>query len=797
MSEGIAYGDYYLLGRLGAGGTSEVFLGKRLEDGVGGALLAVKRLLTQFAGTPELMKVFRDEAKLAKLLRHPNIAEVIDHGVNNKQHFLVMEFIHGKDLKSVLQRARKTGQRLPYVASAYIAAAIADALDYAHDTQAPEEFEHAIVHRDLSPQKILISYEGVPKLIDFSARDAKSRGIEGRLGSIKGRFGYLSPEQAISHPADRRSDVFALGVILYEMTTGMAPFRGGSDAATLGKVARASYSAPELVNASIPRGLAKIVEHSMQREADKRYATAGELAKALREWIREDGQVIDKGELARIMRELFFEDYEREKVRVDQYRKLTPMGHTPSGNKPMPMGDTGGTSGDESRTQDTRDERTISDEPVAASLDDDDDTGVSDAGQSPFEGTDTGISVKASDTGLHRREPTETGIHEPADDTGVHEPEANVGDSTNADEVRDERDDAVSTADLREGAEEERPASGFVAPTEQLSTLPFEATPNVATMALEPPKAAGDFNLTLDEVMPKLDDEPTGAEDTLSPSAMTDNATAAEANPWAAEQAPPTASFSPPAVLGEGPTVVASTFFQQQADGQSLFQVKTPSGKDPMSMFNEKTKVFEGVADLVRRTSPTGFGMEVTKNAQSPDPHAPAINEVLGAMSPLAVATTVEGLHVATTVQQTPLHVATVIHTPPEKAVTEVAKGKKKKQAPKPLAKMDESGLEPDVKPTDEDGEFLDDEVFNRAGPHPNDDEMNAPATTANAVPAKILHEQPDDLEEYEEVGRFFSRSDMITLVIAGVMGMLIMTASYIYALNVPLPDQDTIVEER
>lgn len=779
MSDGIAYGDYYLLGRLGAGGTAEVFLGKRLGDGVGGGLLAIKRLLTQFAGTPELMKVFRDEAKLARHLRHPNIAEVIDYGVNNKQHFLVMEFIHGKDLKTVLQRARKTGQRLPYIASAYIAAAVADALDYAHDVKPPEELEHAVVHRDLSPQKILIAYEGIPKLIDFSARDAKSRGIEGRLGSIKGRFGYLSPEQAISHPADRRSDVFALGTILYEMSTGMAPFRGGSDAATLGKVARASYASPEQVNASIPHGLAKIIEHAMQREPDKRYATAGEMAKALRDWIREDGQVIDQGELARIMRELFFEDYEREKVRVDQYRKLTPMGLTPSGNKPTPMGDSLSAGGDASRTKDTRDERTTSDAPAMSTIDDDDDTGVS---ESLLEGTDTGISVKSPDTGLHD-----------VADTGVHEQD--VGDSTHADKV--EPGDVPITADLRPAQERHPAPSGFDGTTEQLSTLPFEATPNVSAAPLEP-KADGDFSFTLDEVMPKLDDEPTGAEDTISPSAMTDNATAAEANPWAAEHAAPTASFSPPAVLGEGPTVVASTFFQQQADGHSLFQVKTPSGKDPRSMFNETTRVFEGVADLVRRTQPTGFGMEVTKSNQPAEAHAPALNEVLGAMSPLAAATTVEGLHVATTVQPTPLHVATVIATPPEKAVTEVAQAQsKKKKKSKGATKLDEQDGDTEASASDEDGEFLDDEVFNRAGPLPNDDEMNAPATTANAVPARILHEQPDDLDEYEEVGRFFSRSDMITLVVAGVMGMLIMTASYIYALNVPLPDQDTIVEER
>ncbi len=797
VSEGIAYGDYYLLGRLGTGGTAEVFLGKRLGDGVGGRLLAVKRLLTQFAGNAELIKTFQDESRIASILRHPNIAEAVDSGVNNKQHFLVMEFIHGKDLKTIQQRARKTGAPLPYVASAYIAAAIADALDYAHGVESPDEPGKTVVHRDLSPQKLLVSYEGVPKLIDFSARDAKSRGIEGRIGSIKGRFGYLSPEQAISNPADRRSDVFSLGVMLYEMTTGMAPFRGGSDAATLGKVARASFSPPELVNASMPRVLGKIIERAMQREPDKRYATAAEMADALRAFIRDDGQVIDKGELARIMRELFFEDYEREKVRVEQYRRLAPGAG--SGSKPVAMADSA-SGGD--KTRDAHDERTTADDPSLANIDDDDDTGVSDADGDPLddhvERTDTGISGDIPDTGVHHDVSGTSENDRP--DTGVHREITNTGEVrevTDAGRHADRPMDSQFIVDT--GLHANPNMSQFVIPpstapdfssTSQL--LPFEPTPSI-TNAEPPPQGlspSGDFSFTVDDDMPKADNESTRADEPIAK--VPAEPPAPVATPWAHESV--TTAFKPPLPLGEGPTVVAEPLFKDQGPSEALFQLKTPTAASPSIIFESKTKVYDdSVADLVRRTQPSGYGVETAK----PEYKRPKNAEHAQISEVLAVVTAAppEVMNVATTVQ--PLHVSTVIATPPEKAVTQVAMAhakpkKKKARVPSNLGERD-SDTAPD---RIDDIELLDDEAFARSGPFPG--EMDAPRTVATPMPGAMLADEPlDDRDGYEEVGRFFSRSDMITLVVAAFMGLLIMTASYVYALNVPLPEQTNILEDR
>ncbi|HSI06640.1 MAG TPA: serine/threonine-protein kinase [Myxococcota bacterium] len=806
MSEGIAYGDYYLLGRLGTGGTAEVFLGKRLGDSVGGRLLAVKRLLTQFAGNPELIKTFQDESRIASILRHPNIVETIDSGVNNKQHFLVMEFIHGKDLKTIQQRARKTGAPLSYVASAYIAAAIADALDYAHGLEVPDELGKSVVHRDLSPQKLLISYDGVPKVIDFSARDAKSRGIEGRIGSIKGRFGYLSPEQAISNPADRRSDVFSLGVILYEMTTGMAPFRGGSDAATLGKVARASFSPPDLVNAGMPRVLGKIIERAMQREPDKRYATAAEMAEALRAFIRDDGQVIDKGELARIMRELFFEDYEREKVRVEQYRRLTHLPATGSGSKPLAMGDSpsgGGLEG--SRTRDIQDERTTADDPRLSSIDDDDDTGVSDAEGAPLddhvERTDTGISGDIPDTGVHH-DVSDSGVHREITDTGVHLEVTDTSTRADGPVIIEEQIsdsglfDAVQAID--EPVTESPGAAQFIASTDTLQLIPFEPTPGTESVApaAEPELVTmGDFSFTVDEVMPKLDDEPTGADQPVAREAIAD-APVQLANPWAGEGGATSSFTVPPAALNEGPTVVVEPLFGDQGPGDALFQLKTPTAASPSIIFEAKTKVYEdSIADLVRRTQPSGFGVEITKQDFKRPKNADnaQIAELLAVVNPAPP----DGMNVATTVQ--PLHVSTVVATPPEKAVTQVAMAhaKSKKKKGRGPSQLDESDTAADKV---EDIELLDDEAFARSGPFP-DDADNAPRTVATPMPGAMLDDGPDeeadDDDEYEEVGRFFSRSDMITLVVAAFMGLLIMTASYVYALNAPLPDQNNIIEER
>jgi hypothetical protein len=253
-------------------------------------------------------------------------------------------------------------------------------------------------------------------------------------------------------------------------------------------------------------------------------------------------------------------------------------------------------------------------------------------------------------------------------------------------------------------------------------------------------------------------------------------------------------------ILSEGPTVVAEPLFGDQGPGDALFQIKTPTAASPSILFEAKTKLYDdSIADLVRRTQPSGFGVEVTKQDYKRPKSADIaqISEVLAVVSPPPA----DVMNVATTVQ--PLYVSTIIATPPEKAVTQVVQAhpKAKKKKGRELSKLDESESDTAADKV-EDLELLDDDAFARAGPFPDDGDMNAPRTVATPAPGAMLDdEEPDgegrdDLHGYEEVGRFFSRSDMVTLVVAAFMGLLIMTASFVYALNVPLPD-NAIHEER
>ena len=226
MTQGVAFGDYLLLGRLSHGGMAEVFLGKSLRPGEGDKLFAIKRTLPDLARDRDFATMFIDEASIARDLKHPNICSIQDQGEFEDQLYIVMEFIHGKDLKVVQHRSRSRQEPLPLRYIAFIVARIAAALDYAHHKTNAHGEPEGIVHRDVSPQNILVSYTGVPKLIDFGIAKAKSRIAKTQVGILKGKLAYMSPEQATGKDIDYRTDIFALGVVLYELVTGRDAFRG-------------------------------------------------------------------------------------------------------------------------------------------------------------------------------------------------------------------------------------------------------------------------------------------------------------------------------------------------------------------------------------------------------------------------------------------------------------------------------------------------------------------------------------------------------------------------------------------
>ncbi|MCK5688740.1 serine/threonine protein kinase, partial [Myxococcota bacterium] len=193
---------------------AEIFLAKSAIK-PDAPLLAIKRTLPKLSADNVFFEMFHDEARIAFSLEHPNIINIRDYGDHNGQQFIAMDFIHGKDLLVVRRRLLQRGESLAPRIAAAIVSSIADALDYAHQKLDEKGEPMGIVHRDVSPQNILISYEGVPSLIDFGIAKAKDRVASTQVGMVKGKFAYMSPEQAQAHPLDHRSDIYTLGIILY------------------------------------------------------------------------------------------------------------------------------------------------------------------------------------------------------------------------------------------------------------------------------------------------------------------------------------------------------------------------------------------------------------------------------------------------------------------------------------------------------------------------------------------------------------------------------------------------------
>ena len=276
------FGQYEILERIAAGGMAELYKARR--SGVEGfeKIVAIKKILPHLADNEEFITMFADEAKLAAQLNHPNIVHIFDLGkIEAGGYFIAMEFVEGRELRAILQSAREIGAPLPLPLAVYIASKVASALDYAHRRRDAEGKELSIVHRDVSPPNILISYEGDIKLCDFGIAKAASKAAHTQSGALKGKVQYMSPEQAWGWPIDSRSDLFSLGVVLFEMLTEQKLFRGDTDLGVLEKVRAAQVVAPSTVNPEVPKNLDLIVLKALAREPDDRYASASEMLRDL------------------------------------------------------------------------------------------------------------------------------------------------------------------------------------------------------------------------------------------------------------------------------------------------------------------------------------------------------------------------------------------------------------------------------------------------------------------------------------------------------------------------------------
>ncbi len=299
-----AFGPYRLLERVAAGGMAEVFRAKR--TGVEGfeKVLAVKRILPHLSDNKEFVEMFIDEAKMVAGLAHPNIVQIFDLGRIEKTYFIAMEYVQGKDLRTILKRAKEKGSRIPLDLSVLVISRVCSALEYAHRNKDEAGRPLKIVHRDISPQNILISFEGEVKLTDFGIAKATSKASTTDRGALRGKLLYMSPEQASGAPMDRRSDVFSLGVVFYEMITDSKPFLGASEKGILEMVRECRIEPPRARNPRVPETLERLVMKALEKNPEQRYQDASEMYRDL-ERVLHERQPPAASELARFMEALF------------------------------------------------------------------------------------------------------------------------------------------------------------------------------------------------------------------------------------------------------------------------------------------------------------------------------------------------------------------------------------------------------------------------------------------------------------------------------------------------------------
>ncbi|NOY90762.1 MAG: protein kinase [Deltaproteobacteria bacterium] len=318
----IPFGKYLLLQRLAVGGMAEVFLAKSF--GIEGfeKIIAIKRILPTMAEDSDFIDMFIDEAKIAGQLSHANIAPIYELGKIGESHYIAMEYIWGKDLLQIMNRFRRMRKRMPPAMVAFVGGKMCEALDYAHQKRDRRGQPLNLIHRDMSPQNVLVSYEGSVKVIDFGIAKAASRTTKTQAGVLKGKFGYMSPEQVRGLPIDHRSDVFAVGTCLYEMLTSERLFVGESDFSTLEKVRSASVVPPSSMVKEIPPQLDAVIMKALARDPADRYSTAGALQEALLEFLATQRPPFTTSKLAQWMKTAFSDEFEKEKLRLDSFSQI-------------------------------------------------------------------------------------------------------------------------------------------------------------------------------------------------------------------------------------------------------------------------------------------------------------------------------------------------------------------------------------------------------------------------------------------------------------------------------------------
>ena len=312
------FSRYYLIDKLAVGGMAEVYKAKLFSNHGFEMLLVLKKILPHLSANEEFVQMFVDEAKITVELRHQNIVQVFDFGCYDENYFIAMECVDGKDLKTLLKELAKRGEFIPVELVVYIVHEICKGLDYAHKKTDASGKALGLVHRDVTPANILISYTGEVKIADFGIAKARTSVYNTRDGVLKGKYEYMSPEQAAGETVDFRSDIFEVGILLHEMLTGRRLFHTDSDTKTLELIKSGIYPEPIERHPRVTPRLNQITMRALQKNAATRFADAKAMQSALAECIAPNTPSALADQLAKYLQTTFSSNIEIEHSRTQQ-----------------------------------------------------------------------------------------------------------------------------------------------------------------------------------------------------------------------------------------------------------------------------------------------------------------------------------------------------------------------------------------------------------------------------------------------------------------------------------------------
>jgi eukaryotic-like serine/threonine-protein kinase len=310
------FGKYTLIDRIAVGGMAEIFLAR--QAGLEGfeKTIVIKRIRPHLSKQASFVKMFLNEAKLAAQLNHPNIVQIYDLGKISESYFIAMEYIFGRDMRRIIPKADSLGIPFPMVYALKIASSVCEGLYYAHQKVDLYGNPLNIVHRDVTPENIFVSFDGTVKVLDFGIAKAANQIEQTRAGEIKGKLSYMSPEQCMGKQLDQRSDLFSLGVVLYEWLTGFKLFTGDSEVAILKSITEGKIYAPSYFKADIPDAVEAILMRALEKDRDRRYQTAWDMQYDLDQFLSQYEFTPSNIHLSNFLKQLFNDELEDEKSRL-------------------------------------------------------------------------------------------------------------------------------------------------------------------------------------------------------------------------------------------------------------------------------------------------------------------------------------------------------------------------------------------------------------------------------------------------------------------------------------------------